>query len=190
MHFDWLNLRQEDYALAWSICKDRPSDLIIAPDGKPYLYRWWVIPRNASANVYFHIQVASDPDRGLHDHPWDNQSVILAGGYQEIISKNPGGPVHDTEEFQRVPGDVIHRKAGHAHRLVLPKSEPYTMSLFSTGPKVRDWGFWAGNKFTPHADLIEDVDGVSRHKKPVYVSPPVHDFLGEELKRRAAKGMR
>jgi len=68
----------------------RPPDLVIAPKGYgEYLFRWYVIPRNREANVYFHIQTQSDPERPLHDHPWDNTSVILSGGYDEIIDTEP-----------------------------------------------------------------------------------------------------
>lgn len=139
-------------------------DMTIAPDGKPYLYRWHVVPRNPIANVYFHLQVASDPERPLHDHPWDNTSVILAGGYTELYSPNPGGKFHDVEEFARKPGDVIHRKAGHAHRLILPEGVKYTMTLFTTGPRIRDWGFWKDRQFTPAKDVIETVDGISKQR--------------------------
>lgn len=137
-------LREEDYKLARSIVGgyDRllEPDVIIAPDGQPYLYRWHVIPRNADANVYFHVQVASDPERPLHDHPWDNVSVILAGGYDELLQAAP--PFGHTIKVRRQKGDTIFRKADAAHRLILPEGTPYTMTLFTTGPTKRDWGFW------------------------------------------------
>lgn len=119
---------------------DQP-DLTIAPDGKPYLHRWHLTPRGRDGNSYLHVQVADDPERPLHDHPWDNTSYILVGGYREVIqAEPPNGPV---EEFIRRPGDVIYREARAAHRLFLPKGTPYTITLFDTGPHVREWGFWA-----------------------------------------------
>ena len=61
-----LNLTGEDWVLGQSILGEwREPDMTIAPDGIPYLYRWHVIPRNKTANVYFHIQVADDPERPL-----------------------------------------------------------------------------------------------------------------------------
>lgn len=140
-------------------------DLVIAPDGYPYLYRWHLIPRNDFANAYFHIQVASDPERPLHDHPYDNQSVILSGGYVEVMrepAKLPRYPDHHaTIAYERRPGDVVHRHAEQAHRLILPPHVPYTMTLFTTGPRRRDWGFYAPGGWTSHEDIIETRDGMS-----------------------------
>lgn len=144
----------------------RPPDLVIAPAGHgEYLFRWHVVPRNREANVYFHIQTASDPERPLHDHPWDSTSVILAGGYDEIINEMPMvSKVHE-RTMQRMPGDVIHRPAQWAHRLILPTAVPYSMSLFSTGPKVRDWGFWTQEGFVPYNDMTVETDGKSQWKE-------------------------
>jgi hypothetical protein len=144
-------------------------DLVIAPDGAPYLYRWHVIPRNSEANVYFHIQVSDDPERPLHDHPWDNTSVILSGGYDEILQRRP--PYDRVETVRRSEGQVIHRAAEEAHRLLLRSVDGYTMTQFTTGPKRRDWGFWCLDKFkvlhwVNQTDLITtDADGVSTFKE-------------------------
>jgi hypothetical protein len=90
----------------------RPPDLIIAPAGVgEYLFRWYVVPRNHEGNVYFHVQTASDPERPLHDHPWDNTSVILAGGYMEIIDTEPEIDHPTRYTVRRRKGDVIHRPA-------------------------------------------------------------------------------
>lgn len=156
-----------DAALAQSIIGsiNRPPDLVIAPDGHgEYLFRWEVIPRNNQANVYFHVQTQSDPERPLHDHPWDNTSVILSGGYDEIIATRPGTSWLNPEVWRRHAGDVVHRPATWAHRLILPLEIPYTMTLFTTGPKVRKWGFWDKGIFTPFMEVTEEVDGKSSWK--------------------------
>lgn len=118
-----------------------PPDVSIQPDGNPYLYRWHLLPYTKEGpNVFLHIQVASDPERPLHDHPWDNTSHILAGGYDELTL--PGSPFAIRQVFSRFTGQTIHRKAEEAHRLILPANVPYTMTLFTTGQHRRDWGFW------------------------------------------------
>lgn len=144
----------------------RPPDLVIAPAGYgEYLFRWHVVPRNVDGNVYFHVQTASDPERPLHDHPWDNTSVILAGGYDEIIDTAPADKLmNHTYNMHRRKGDVIHRPATWAHRLILPHGERYTMSLFTTGPKVRKWGFWSGGDFTPYTEITVETEGRSSWK--------------------------
>lgn len=167
--FDWSILTREDQE--W--CEQalgflREPDLTI---GEPvYLHRWHVVPRNERGNTYLHVQVASDPDRPLHDHPWDNQSVIISGGYDEMIQDLPwpGGYVRTAK---RRKNSVVHRQAGQPHRLVLPEDVPYTISLFSTGPKVKDWGFWCevhGRKvWIEHGECVEFLpDGRSVWKGP------------------------
>lgn len=144
--------------------KVRDPDLTIAPDGKPYIYRWHIIPRAGMANLYFHVQTASDPERPLHDHPWDNMSVILSGFYEEIISEQPNMPTEEnTRTVLRVTGETVFRKAEWSHRLILPKGMPYTMTLFSTGPKRREWGFWYPDGWRSYKEVTEVRNGVSVH---------------------------
>ena len=177
MHkFDPSILTNEDFRLMNTIIGNdrggalREPDLIIAPDGLPYLYRWHVIHRQEKANVYFHVQVASDPERPLHDHPWDNTSVILSGGYDEMWDPQPwtaprGIQCEGYLRRLRV-GDVVHRNAGEAHRLILPEHINYTMTLFTTGPRIREWGFWFDDGWRSYKDVTEDKDGMSQFKEP------------------------
>lgn len=174
--FPWVILSKEDFERAAEILSAPPTpkylpapDLVIAPQGEPYLYRWHLIPHNKQANLYFHIQVASDPERPLHDHPWDNFSVILSGGYDELRGipnvKNDG--IVERRPRRRRPGDTVYRPAHWAHRLILPDGVPYTMTLFSTGPKVKEWGFWFDNEGWINADDVTQMlpDGRSVHTK-------------------------
>ena len=160
--FEILSGRDLRFALSMLDYEDEP-DLTIAPDGEPYLYRWHLIPQNKVGNVYFHIQVRSDPERPLHDHPWDNMSNIISGGYTEILNTTPECGQFTEFTRERLPGEVITRRAHWAHRLILPEDVPYTMTLFSTGPKIRDWGFWYPTGWVSHKDLVELHDGVSVH---------------------------
>ena len=118
---------------AWArgVIQVRQPDFVI---GDNYLRRWWVVPRNEGCNVYLHEINRSDDDRALHDHPWDNTSQLLLGSY---IEHTPEG------SFQRVAGDIVTRKATDAHRLNIVPGEK-AVSLFMTGPKLREWGFHWG----------------------------------------------
>lgn len=129
----------------------RAPDLTIAPTGTPYLYRWHVIPRNDIGNVYLHLQVADDPERPLHDHQYESQSVILAGGYEEVYQLVPPNGVFRTRKLRT--GDVAHRDAREAHRLRLLGD--YSISLFTTGPRVKDWGFWIDQAWRPWYEVTE-----------------------------------
>lgn len=162
-------MTEEDMHFAVSLLKPcgknlfKP-DLTIAPDGEPYLFRWHLLPRNPLANVYFHIQIKSDPERPLHDHPWDNFSVILRGGYDELWDEFPGRPgALVVREFRA--GDTVRRKAEEAHRLLLPEQFLYTMTLFSTGPYLRSWGYWYPDGWHHHERHHIDRDGISVFKE-------------------------
>lgn len=119
------------------IIHSRPPDQTIGDDpDNLYLKRWFLTPRSPHGNVYLHVILRSDDDRALHDHPWDNSSLIIDGGYFEHA---PGGIV-----IWREPGWSGDRKAGQAHRLELDHQDGRNVpcvSLFMTGPKVREWGF-------------------------------------------------
>jgi hypothetical protein len=128
----------EDYMAA------RVPDFVI---GEDYLRRWWVIPRNDQLNVYLHDIRKSDDDRAMHDHPWENTSYLLVGGYME---HTPEGT------FERRAGDIVHRTAETAHRLELIPGVR-AISLFVTGPKVRDWGFHCPKGWV-HWKLFTDFD--------------------------------
>ena len=123
----------------------RAPDFVIGDD---YLRRWYVLPRNPFCNVYLHEILASDDDRALHDHPWQNTSVLLDGSYIE----------HDRNgRHLRVAGDVVTRTAETMHRLEI---EPggRAVSLFVTGPKLREWGFDCPQGWRIWTEFVDDRD--------------------------------
>jgi hypothetical protein len=114
----------------------RRPDFVIGGLADPYMLRWWVIPRNRVFNVYLHEVIRSDDDRALHDHPWVNASILLDGAY--IEHRICEGGIH--ERLLREAGSIVVRRARAAHRLeVLPDRR--AISLFITGPRIREWGF-------------------------------------------------
>lgn len=123
----------------------RGPDFVI---GDNYLRRWWLVPRNNAANVYLHHVVKSDDDRALHDHPWTNTSYVLDGMYVEHTPKG---------SFERRAGDVVTRPATALHWLEIPDGG-YAVSLFVTGPKVREWGFRCGHGWVHWRDFTDGTD--------------------------------
>ena len=47
----------------------RPPDFVIGGADRPYMRRWYLVPKNTQLNVYLHHFRRSDDDRALHDHP-------------------------------------------------------------------------------------------------------------------------
>lgn len=137
-----------DDMAAWARAKMQSApDYII---GEPaYMHRWWIVPRNESQNVYLHRILRDDDDRALHDHPWDNTSLLLVGRYREIT---PQG------SFVREAGSLVFRRATDAHRLELIDGEP-CVSLFFTGPKIREWGFFCPNGWVHWQDFTGGANG-------------------------------
>lgn len=116
----------------------RAPDFVIRPSGTDYLRRWWVIPRNPIFNIYLHEILQSDDDRALHDHPWVNCSILLRGCYWEHGIAQGG--VH--ARHLRVAGHIVARGARAAHRLEIPEARGQScITLFITGPRLRQWGF-------------------------------------------------
>jgi hypothetical protein len=142
----------------------RPPDFYIGGWENPYIRRWWVIPRNKYFNIYLHNQLRDDDDRALHDHPWFNISIIIRGGYIEHRPVAPHlYPYYDKRvvKMRRKAPCIIFRRAQLAHRLELinevpstdwtkvdpratsqPIHRPQSWSIFITGRRWREWGFW------------------------------------------------
>ena len=119
----------------------RPPDFTIQDN---YLLRWHLIPRNRWFNIYLHNIRHSDDDRALHDHPWWNISIILKGGYTELIPQ---------KALWRPRWSIIFRKATDSHRLII-QGDDHVWTLFITGPKVREWGFHCPKGWVVWTDFV------------------------------------
>jgi hypothetical protein len=137
----WLAKRIFD-RLTRTVVGVREPDFTIARRGSdlPYMLRWFVIPRNRWLNVYLH-HVLRDDDDVLHDHPFASLSLCLDNKLGEVY-RTPKGDL--TREVEM--GDFVYRRATHAHRLYLIDGPAWT--IFITGPRIRQWGFWC-SKDTP-----------------------------------------
>ena len=130
------------WAEAYITSHPRP-DFVVGDD---QLHRWFVVPRNSVCCVYLHRFLKSDEDRALHDHPYDNASWILDGEYVEHFA-------HD-RSVVRTRGERIERVAETAHRVELI-SGPAT-TLFVTGPRRREWGFYCPQGWRRWQDFVSD----------------------------------
>lgn len=118
---------------------------IISDGDQPYLERYYV-GTLFGWRFYLHRFVESDPDRGLHDHPWRRAySLILSGWYWEE-SRNHYR-VRQVRWFNSLTGDTF-------HRVVLPRGEvtdgrgsrtrtarPCWTLFWHSTPDTKPWGF-------------------------------------------------
>lgn len=131
---------------------------------KPYLTRFYLVPNNKYLNMYLHFFHSSDEDDALHDHPWNSLSIILYGKYieHEPISyydwiKNGN---RSTKKMLKGAGSVIFRPPEHIHKIELLNDEksgtPQTVvTLFMTGPYLREWGFWCNSGFRKSSEYLD-----------------------------------
>lgn len=142
--------------LEWanSIIKSREPDQIIR-DGEfdEYMRRWYAVPRSPAGGCYIHQIIRSDKDVH-HDHPWDNTSYVLDGYYYEETLDRA---TRSTSLHMRQPGDIVHRKATDAHRLIVPEGIVVT-TVFFLGHWVRDWGFHCPNGWVPWREFVDPTD--------------------------------
>jgi hypothetical protein len=143
---------------------------IIAEADRPYLERYYLATL-FGWQFYLHRFVASDPDRGLHDHPWPRAfSIILAGWYWEETRGKP----RRIAWFNSLTGDTFHRvvlpraflaaevaaafdKYGRTAAIPTPEALPadcWTL-FFHRNTRSKEWGFLRGARgsaqvFTPY----------------------------------------
>lgn len=117
---------------------------VISDNGRRYLERYFVCSV-FGVRVYLHRFVGSDPDRGLHDHPWAwAASIVLAGWYREVRRRG----LREVRWFNVLTGDTF-------HRVLLPAQLDETWTLFIVPARdVKEWGFLRnkgqlGQVFTP-----------------------------------------
>jgi len=115
-----------------------------------YLERFYIFS-TPWVGIYIHRFWADDND-GLHDHPWNSVSVLLAGAYNEEMPERqnvPYGP--SIMKLRRPLHPLLHVRSKHAaHRITIPEGQEGTWSLFIRfGLKRRTWGFYRNRTWEP-----------------------------------------
>jgi hypothetical protein len=93
--------------------------------------------------VYLHHYLRSDPDRGMHDHPWAWAIAIpLAGGYvEQRLERQSSAPGLPSVHRPRRPFRPYRLTGDDFHRVVIPQGYATSWSLFITARNVKGWGF-------------------------------------------------
>lgn len=136
----------------------------IGPHTDPYMERVWLkkFTKDQPMSMRLHNIRWSDSDRALHDHPWENISVVLAGEMIEVVPLDQSQPCMQDpmkySQYIRRPGDVIARKATDRHRLIIPPGQT-VWTLFIMGDYEQNWGFYdpiKGIKI-PYKDYLREL---------------------------------
>jgi hypothetical protein len=108
----------------------------------PYLRRW-VIEIFGFA-VRLHHWYSSDDSRAPHDHPYSIVTVVLKGGYDDVVYRRAGKDwALDRETISKIrrrPGSIQRWSPLHTHYVDVHPGGCWT--LIFTGRRVRNWGFW------------------------------------------------
>ena len=114
-----------------------------------YMRRMPLLPRSSWFNVYLHIYTGPDwRGEGPHDHPWDSLSIRLWG---TRLSEYRLDTNTFTQSLHNLPRCVF-RKATDTHAIA--DGDWPVVTLFITGRRVRDWGFWKDGIWTPADEVI------------------------------------
>jgi len=104
---------------------------IISEGDRQYLERYYLFTLG-NVRFYIHRFVGSDPDRGLHNHPWKWALSLLLSGY--YFEQNSYGLTR-VLFINGLVGDSL-------HRVILPpdRKEVWTL-FFHQHDRAKDWGF-------------------------------------------------
>lgn len=125
---------------------------------KPYLTRYTFF-ETKNLQIALHIFHRSDAN-DLHDHPWNFVSLILWRGYiEETFEFNPffhKDKYRITRRKQKryYPGQILIRKAEHAHRVQLINGKK-AITLVFMSRYIRQWGFFTKNGWSNFIDYFK-----------------------------------
>lgn len=114
---------------------------LINSDGDVYLFRRRIFQLPWVA-LYLHDIERGDERLDLHTHPFSFCSIILRGGYTEMVGYPQGATMGETETVRhgRFGVNLFPRGTSKAHTIL--ESEPRTKTLVLAGPRRDSWGFF------------------------------------------------
>jgi hypothetical protein len=131
----------------------RPPDLTIGDPAAPYLRRWYLFGGRSDAafpfNIMLHQILRDDDDRALHDHPWDNVSMVLSGKIRDVRFDG---------YTDLSAGDTLYREAASPHRIMVSPFSGPAWTMFVAGPKIREWGFHCPQGWRHWAEFVDSRD--------------------------------
>lgn len=151
--------------LAIRVTQKRAPDFIIGDPKEPYMLRWWWLPRNHYFNIYIHRFLKDDDDEAFHDHPWPSYSIMCEGDIYEHYKIDIEGFGSYNEWRRLKPGDKVYRPAKFAHRIVVLPSAKLPLTIFITGPRVREWGFYCPKGWRHWKDFLASLPNNSHMRR-------------------------
>lgn len=126
-----------------------------------YMIRHMVM-KNRFCNIYIHQFLRSDRD-DLHDHPWHFATFLVRGAYTER-KWNPRTEQIDSTRRTTTSNRFVWRKATDQHQVVVDRDlKPSekgeaALTLFVSGPIIREWGFIREVMVRPFDELTHTIN--------------------------------
>ena len=140
--------------------KDRTGKLV---------FRRWVLFRTPWFSVFLHgmYDRRGDQDLHCHDHPWSFWSMILWGGYFEVV--------HDTVEHTyrvRRPLSMGRMPARGRYHRILQLNRDRSYSIVVASRKTQPWGYWTQDGWIENQQYRQlKRDGKLPRNKPMLPAP-------------------
>lgn len=156
----------------WFLVKTFPHRVReIKVEDDRYLLRFYL--KHSSPRLpglYLHHFYRGDLDRDLHNHPWTKSvSLILTGGYIEerLPKEEMGKPNYKVIKRRFGPGSLNIIRGNDYHRVDLIGKTTWT--LFTSGKKVKDWGFMLRDtgEYMDHETYDSVKLGIAQPPKPL-----------------------
>jgi hypothetical protein len=130
--------------LLMKLTKNRPMRTIIVND-QEYLQRYYM-GSIFGRQIWLHRFLRNDGERHLHNHPWRGVSIVLAGGYRELLRRTIYGASREIIR-RRNAGAVGFIDYHHTHRIASVSPNTWTLMLIGKTRKPT-WSFIddAGNR--------------------------------------------
>lgn len=117
-----------------------------------YLHRWTIL-KFKSLHFRIHYVLSEDKTPFLHNHPFFYLSIILSGGYSELLQKENRLVLKKYNRFS-----FLFRKDSDYHRIVFV--QPNTKTLFLTWKSNFPWNLKSHPDIPQPIDYWNPVDGL------------------------------
>lgn len=132
--------------------------IIRMPDGSIYLDRLRIIS-TPYFGILLHKFTGPDAEPYLHDHPWSFISIVLRGGYVEVLRNN-----HDRTAKTRHVRFFNFKRKDDAHFICQLDRNP-TWTLILHGRRQRTWGFYIYNHDPAKSEMFVNFENWEQYKE-------------------------
>jgi hypothetical protein len=104
------------------------------PDSDEVYLRRLRLIQTPFCTIILHNLGTEDRSEFLHNHPWNFVSIVLWGGYKEVIEDGDETRLakHRWLSWHKIPASAFHR---------IVSVKPYTFTMMVTGRRIQPWGF-------------------------------------------------